>query len=77
MEYRSKIGLVLHQKSAHEGDTFKCDICDAQFSYKGYVSQHILSKHQGVKFPCGLCDYQATRKGSLSTHNKTVHHGAS
>ena len=68
------VGLWLHKKSAHEGVTYKCRTCDAQFTHKRNLSTHVKSQHQGVKFPCGLCDYQATEKNSLSKHNKTVHH---
>ena len=43
--YMSSSGLNHHLK-AHEGKTYSCPVCDAQFAQKGIVRRHVKNIHQ-------------------------------
>ena len=50
-----------------------CQKCDAVFTNRNSVSQHLKTKHEGVEYLCGQCDYKATQKGHLKIHTESIH----
>ena len=59
-----------------EKKTFKCDICDYNFSLRTDMKRHMASVHEGVKpFKCDICDYSCSEKGSMKRHVASVHEG--
>ena len=64
-----------HIESAHEGKTFKCDICQSSFTHKSNLKTHIGSVHEGKTFKCNICPSKFTEKVNLKRHIKSGHVG--
>ena len=62
-------------QSVHEGKKpFKCDICDANFTQKPNLKQHIESDNEGKKpFKCDMCDTSFVFKHYLQGHIASIH----
>ena len=67
--------LKKHVESVHEGiRPFKCESCDAKFSYERDKKNHISSVHKGEKpFNCGFCDKNFATINGLKGHISTTH----
>ena len=53
----------------------KCTRCDAVFTKRQNMLNHIKYKHEGVRYPCNQCDYNAKMQQHLKRHLKSVHEG--
>ena len=67
--------LTQHTAPVHEGKkSFKCSVCDFNFSAKQNLSNHIATVHDGKKpFKCSNCDFNCTTKRNLTRHFSSVH----
>ena len=61
--------------TVHEGQKFKCSICDTSFTQSGSLKTHTKTVHEGQKFKCSICDASFTQSGVLKRHIATVHEG--
>ncbi|XP_005104488.1 zinc finger protein 236 isoform X10 [Aplysia californica] len=52
--YWTPTGLSLHVQT-HEGKSFMCPICDAKFTQKGTMKNHMRTKHVSAQCPNCLC----------------------
>ena len=53
----------------------KCDVCEAAFTCKRSLEEH-LNWHKGIKnLKCDQCDWSSSYRSSLSEHIKTAHQG--
>ena len=53
---------------------FKCNICEYETVWKGYLKQHKKSVHERIKpYICNICNYKAIEKSSLKRHIRSVH----
>ena len=61
---QKKTNLNGHIAAVHEGrKPFKCNTCDACFSYKQYLDGHIAAVHERKKlFKCNFCDANFAKK---------------
>ena len=49
--------------------TFKCDLCDANYSQKLNLDSHFRSVHEGKRsFKCDICNASFAQKGNLKSH---------
>jgi len=67
--------LLTHIKSAHvvQKITFKCLVCDKDFSSQESLKRHLLI-HQGLKqHECHLCGKSCVQLSNLHTHQRLVH----
>ena len=57
--------------------SFKCDSCDACFTYKHILKRHIASVHEGKKpfVVCDTCDARFASKYDMKGHISSVHEG--
>jgi hypothetical protein len=62
--------LKYHDKAAHSGQSFECDLCPFQASVKHLIQQHmqIHKKFRLKKFPCLKCGFEFVEKKSLNRH---------
>lgn len=68
-EFDTKVLLKAHQKAAHGGCSYGCDVCGKMFSSKRYIKVHILTKHAEVKaFLCHSCGEGFPVQSSLKAH---------
>lgn len=66
--------LKTHQKDAHGGGSYGCDVCGRIFSSKRYISAHILDKHAQLKtFLCHTCGEGFPVPFLLNEHVKRKH----
>lgn len=66
--------LKSHQKEAHSGGSYGCDICAKTFASKRYLSVHILNRHTQVKtYLCDTCGEGFPVPFSLQDHVKRKH----
>lgn len=79
-EFDTVVLLKTHQKEAHGGCCYGCEVCGKLFSSKRYLSVHILSKHTQLKThlceACGegfpvpyLLKYHVKRKHEQRSHD--------
>ena len=62
--------LKSHSDSAHEGDEYKCDICEKKFASKFGLTSHIKSR---VKSSCDLCGLELCNKRHKFMHTFFAH----
>ena len=64
-----------YQSHANMLQTFKCDICDLEFSYKDSLQSHIKTNHQTTEevFKCDICMKTFTLRVNLEIHFKSMH----
>jgi hypothetical protein len=64
-------------ENVHEGKRkHECSICNARYSGRNVLNQHIQFAHEGKKFRCSMCnDAEYTLKSNLYHHIKRVHEG--
>lgn len=68
-EYDTENLLKTHQKDAHGGGCYGCDLCGKLFSTKRYMSVHILTKHAQLKtYLCDSCGEGFPIQSSLRAH---------
>ena len=73
--FTSKLGLLQHTRTKHEGIIFSCNQCNYRSTYHTSVKRHSQSKHEGVRHSCDECEFQATRKSTLIVHKQAIHEG--
>ena len=57
-----------------EKKTFRCEICEASFTKKANMIDHIVALHEGVKpIKCQLCHYSCATKHNLRRHISSNH----
>ena len=74
-EYSSRVHLVEHYRSKHEGIKYPCTQCEYQASRKSDLRTHVKNKHEGVRYPCPQCDHKATHLSHLKRHIHVKHGG--
>ena len=52
---------------------FKCNLCNAEYTYKGNLQKHIESFHDGKRYDCAICDKSFKQKGNLKYHVESIH----
>ena len=52
---------------------FKCNLCNAEYTYKGNLQKHIESFHDGKRYDCHICDKSFKQKGNLKYHVESIH----
>ena len=74
--------LLFHNRSIHEGLTFRCEHCSTFSRGRKYTLQkHILSKHteDGLKPQPKFCEEEgcsfSSRDGGLRSHTESKHEG--
>ena len=67
--------LILHMKTKHEGQKYKCKQCEYQCETLQSLRNHIKIKHEGLRHVCKLCDYKANYRVDLRTHIQSKHEG--
>ena len=56
--------------------TFRCDLCDANYSQKSNLDSHFRSVHEGKRpFKCDICNASFAQKEKLKSHILSVHEG--
>lgn len=74
MEFDTQKLLKSHQKLAHGGGSYGCDICSKVFASKRYLSVHIMSRHTQLKtYLCDTCGEGFPVQYSLQDHVKRKH----
>ena len=74
VDYTDISALRCHIRSAHEGVSYKCDICQYKAKQKATLAQHIKIVHFKERpYHCKICDFQASQKVILSRHVKSIH----
>ena len=56
--------------------TKKCEQCDASFSNKASLGEHVRKVHLGIFVQCEQCGQKFIKQSDLKTHIKGVHEGA-
>ena len=66
-----------HVASVHKGIKHKCSECDAEFTTKESLTDHIKRVHEDKvqKVKCIECDKMFSRKSDMKVHLKRVHNG--
>ena len=61
--------------SVHEGQKFKCSLCDAMYGLKSNLNRHIKRTHDEKKesLKCSLCDITFLNDYRKVKHIKSVH----
>ena len=77
MEFKSKMGLIYHKSSIHEGKKpHTCKLCNASFTQSCNLKTHISTVHEGKRpFQCSVCGYRFAKKYDLKKHVENVHEG--
>ena len=53
----------------HRNNSFKCVVCDFNFSKRSLLTRHVLTAHEKVKkFDCTICDKSFAAKKNLNSH---------
>ena len=67
--------MILHKRSLHKGEKFKCPQCDAELGQKFSIIniKHIEAVHEGIKYHYKFCDYKSTTKENLKVHTQAKH----
>ena len=56
--------------------TFRCDLCDANYSQKSNLDNYFRSVHEGKRpFKCDICNASFAQKEKLKSHILSVHEG--
>ena len=71
----SSIANEMNQQVSVPSNSKQCPQCDAVFTHRGRMLEHVRSKHEGVRYPCSQCDYKATKPSNLKRHVKGFHEG--
>ena len=59
-----------------EKQSFKCEICERNFSFRFSLKRHIASVHEGKKsLKCDRCDYTSSQRYSMKKHIEIFHEG--
>ena len=68
---------IVHEglQTIHEGQTFKCCLCEYKTKFKYSLNIHIQSTHEGITYQCPSCEYKATQESSLKRHMQSIHDG--
>ena len=73
--FKSKMGLMYHTRTKHEGIIYSCNRCEYQATQQSNLKGHQESKHEGVRYSCNQCEYQATTRSTLKRHQQSKHEG--
>ena len=73
--YKHRESLNTLIRSLHQGQRFKCDLCNVTFAESATCKRHIKVFHQGQRFCCNLCGKSYTRKITATLHINQVHLG--
>ena len=74
-EVCAKAFLIYTHLEKHMGThtlPFRCDQCNAKFSTKSMLNDHVNKKHEGIKSSCRFgCGWDAWHKRQCSNHEKS------
>lgn len=63
-----------HQRQAHDGNSYGCDVCNKTFSQRRQIDRHILFRHAESKtFLCDICGKGFPYQSELTLHLKRTH----
>ena len=74
-EFRSKYTMVNHFKSVHLGHKYSCQLCEAKYSSKQRLTQHMKDAfvHTGQRQSCTHCNATYCTQETLKRHVKAKH----
>ena len=60
----------IHSK---RNNSYPCDYCDSEFSFKGNLHRHLLKRIPSKKYSCEICNFNSCSNVGLSVHRREVH----
>ena len=74
-EFRLKCRMVNHFKSVHLGHKYSCQLCEAKYSSKQRLTQHMKDAfvHTGQRQSCTHCNATYSTQETLKRHVKAKH----
>ena len=67
--------MIKHRRTEHEGVSYKCEICQVEFSQTSHLVRHRRAKYETVRYLCDQYAYQATQQHELKVHQESVLEG--
>ena len=72
--FKVKDQLLKHTAFVHESGKFKCNSCDAQFSFNNLLKEHNVEVHgKNGTSQCSICRLAFATKPLMKKHQKSVH----
>lgn len=74
-KFQSISSLRMHVHNLHRVKKHKCQDCDAAFSIKSHVIEHVNVKHKGGRYHCPFaeCMSKFTSRTGAGKHLKRIH----
>ena len=69
--YYSKVGMIQHKNSTHEGKKYGCDECSYQATRLFQLGEHKKAMHSSTTYQCSTCNWTSKWKTHMNTHLKS------